>query len=70
MSQHWTGVVADGNMGFTIFPGMMKGTFNGVPSLVGKEVEGEIRANPNRTVRQYFLVCRRMVKTQGPGCAL
>eukprot|EP00946_MAST-07B_sp_MAST-7B-sp1_P005257 g5257.t1 len=63
VSQHWTGAVADGNMGFTIFPGMMKGTFNGVPSLVGKEVEGEIRANPNsKLARQYFRVCRRMVK--------
>ena len=63
ISRHWNGPVEEGHMGFTFFPGMMKGTFNGVTSLVGKEVEAEIRADPSSELsRHYFRVCRRMVE--------
>lgn len=61
--KHWTGSVEEGCMQLTFFPGIMKGEFNGVTSLVGKEVEAEIRANPDSELAQhYFKICRRMVK--------
>lgn len=63
ISRHWTGPPAEGCMGFSFFPGMMKGTFNGVTSLVGKEVEAEIRADLDSELSMhYFRVCRRIVR--------
>ena len=63
VSKYWNDAVEHGGMAFSFFPGMMKGTFNGVTSLVGPTVEAEIRADPNSELsKHYFRVCRRIVK--------
>ena len=63
VSKHWNNPVEDGGMGFSFFPGMMKGKFNGVTSLVGPAVEADIRADPSSELaKRYFKVCRRIVK--------
>ena len=61
--KYWTNSAQEGGMGFSFFPGMMKGTWNGVNSFVGFEVENEIRAEPDSKLgRFYFQFCRRLVK--------
>ena len=61
--KYWTDPPEKGGMGFSFFPGMMKGTWNGVNSFVGIEVENEIRAEPDsKLARFYFQFCRRVVK--------
>ena len=64
--KYWNDPAEKGGMGFTFFPGMMKGTFNGIPSFVGPEVEKEIIAAPDsKLARFYFRFCRRVVKRYG-----
>ena len=60
---YWNNPPEKGGMGFSFFPGMMKGTFNGVLSFVGPDVEKEISAAPESPLaRHYFKFCRRVVK--------
>ena len=61
--KYWNDTIEKGGMGFSFFPGIMKGTWNGIPSFVGQEIENEIRATPDSKLsRFYFRFCRRVVK--------
>lgn len=59
----WTRPREDGGLGFSFFPGMLKGQWNAITSFVGPEVEEEMRRAPGAALATYYRrQCRRIVK--------